>query len=276
MTDTNSIRDGMEVIGSDGITVGNVDSVDGQRIKLMRKDSPDGDHHYVDAGDIARVDSHVHLSRSAASVLGAGAGAGATGAALHDRDRPVATSERRTNWLPWLLGGAALLALIAALSQCDDRDRAAEGTDPVAAETAAIAGAGYMSGTMAYDVDRYLAGTGAAPRSFAFQKLNFDSGKATIRDEDESDLDDIARVFTAYPQARAAIVGYTDADGPAAGNAELGAQRARAVIAALAARGVESSRFEARTGGESNPEASNASGAGKSENRRTELIVLNR
>lgn len=288
MVDQSSIRPHMDVIDSEGQLVGRVDSVDGARIKLTRRDSPDGEHHYVDLADVARVDSHVHLSRSGAALLGAGAaatGAGAMGAGAttghdRDRDRGVAAAHdgKRTNWLPWLLAGAGVLALLLALSRCDDRDEAAVGTDPVPASTVAAAGAGatYATGTMAYDVDRYLAGSETAPRTFAFQRLNFDSGQATIRGEDESDLDDIARVLTAYPQTRAAIVGYTDAEGSAASNTQLGGERARAVIAALGARGIAANRLEARTGGEGNPEASNTDTGGMAANRRTELVVLNR
>lgn len=274
MVDRSAIREHMDVIDSEGQVIGQVDSVDGDRIKLARKGSPDGHHHYVDFADVARVDSHVHLSRSGAAVLGAGAAG--LGAAAYDRDRDRAGGGgKSTNWLPWVLGGIALIALIAALTQCDDRDEAALGTDPAPASTFAAAGA-YTAGTMAYDVDRFLAGSEAAPRTFAFQRLNFDSGEATIRDEDESDLDDIARVLAAHPQARAAVVGYTDSEGPAASNTELGAERARAVIAALGARGVVSDRLEARTGGESDPEASNESASGMATNRRTELVILSR
>lgn len=156
-----------------------------------------------------------------------------------------------------------------------DRDEAALGTDPQPAGTVAAAGS-YGAGTVAYDADRFLAGSGAAPRTFAFQRLNFDSGEATIRDEDQSDLDDIARVLTAYPRARAAVIGYTDAEGAAASNTELGAERARAVVAALGTRGVAASRLEAQTGGETNPEASNESASGMATNRRTELVILSR
>ena len=83
-------------------------------------------------------------------------------------------------------------------------------------------------------------------------------------------------MFAAYPGARAAIVGYTDAQGAAAANKELGADRARAVVAALQQRGADPARIEARTGGENDPTATNASSGGRFENRRTELIVLKR
>ena len=38
MADANAIREHMEVIGADGVHVGTVDSVDGDRIKLTKSD----------------------------------------------------------------------------------------------------------------------------------------------------------------------------------------------------------------------------------------------
>ncbi len=69
MTDTSSIAKHMDVIDSNGTKVGVVDGVEGDRIKLTRNDSPDGQHHYVSVGDIARVDEHVHLSTAGAPTV---------------------------------------------------------------------------------------------------------------------------------------------------------------------------------------------------------------
>ncbi|UVC13637.1 DUF2171 domain-containing protein [Mesorhizobium onobrychidis] len=44
MTDAASIREHMEVIGADGVHVGTVDKVEGQRIKLTKRDSGEGAH----------------------------------------------------------------------------------------------------------------------------------------------------------------------------------------------------------------------------------------
>ena len=45
MIDTSQIKEHMEIVGSDGQHVGTVDRVDGQRIKLTRKDaSASGEH----------------------------------------------------------------------------------------------------------------------------------------------------------------------------------------------------------------------------------------
>ncbi|HEY0084895.1 MAG TPA: DUF2171 domain-containing protein [Allosphingosinicella sp.] len=47
--------------------MGTVDGIDGDRIKLTRKDSPDGQHHYVGLDSVERVDAHVHLSAGAST-----------------------------------------------------------------------------------------------------------------------------------------------------------------------------------------------------------------
>ncbi|TGV64253.1 DUF2171 domain-containing protein, partial [Mesorhizobium sp. M00.F.Ca.ET.158.01.1.1] len=44
MTDTSKIREHMEVVGADGVHIGKVDKVDGQRIKLTKADSGEGAH----------------------------------------------------------------------------------------------------------------------------------------------------------------------------------------------------------------------------------------
>ena len=54
------IREGMEVIGADGVHVGTIDRVEEHRIKLTRKDSGqgshEGHHHYLGIGLVAGVE----------------------------------------------------------------------------------------------------------------------------------------------------------------------------------------------------------------------------
>ncbi len=60
MAGTDEIREGMEVIGADGVHVGTVDRIDEKRIKLTRPDSGEGcyegHHHYLSVGLIAEVE----------------------------------------------------------------------------------------------------------------------------------------------------------------------------------------------------------------------------
>lgn len=64
--DTSRIADHMEVKASDGTTIGTVDHLDGDRIKLAKSTSPDGEHHYLPLSWVDHVDTHVHLNKSSA------------------------------------------------------------------------------------------------------------------------------------------------------------------------------------------------------------------
>ncbi|KPF47439.1 DUF2171 domain-containing protein [Rhizobium sp. G187] len=65
MISADQIREHMEVRDADGAHVGTVDHMDGQsRIKLTRKDSQDGQHHYIPLDWIDHIDQHVHLSKN--------------------------------------------------------------------------------------------------------------------------------------------------------------------------------------------------------------------
>jgi hypothetical protein len=66
------IKEHMEVIGADGVHVGTVDKVEGNRIKLTRADSGEGSHkghhHFVEKSLVAGVEGNkVRLSANAES-----------------------------------------------------------------------------------------------------------------------------------------------------------------------------------------------------------------
>jgi hypothetical protein len=76
MADASAIKEHMEVIGADGVHVGTVDHVEGDRIKLTKKDSGaqvnegtsshEGHHHYISLGLVADVEGdQVRLSANA-------------------------------------------------------------------------------------------------------------------------------------------------------------------------------------------------------------------
>lgn len=63
MSGFEDIREHMQVIGADGVPVGTVDHVEGDRIKLIKKDSGfgghEGHHHYISRGLIADIEGDV-------------------------------------------------------------------------------------------------------------------------------------------------------------------------------------------------------------------------
>ena len=70
MADLSQIQEHAEVIGADGGHVGTVDKVDGNRIKLTKKDSGEGSHeghhHYISGGLVAGIENGtVRLSANA-------------------------------------------------------------------------------------------------------------------------------------------------------------------------------------------------------------------
>jgi hypothetical protein len=81
MADLSQIKEHMEVIGADGVHVGTVDHVDGDRIKLTKRDSGaevegaeggqhEGHHHYVSVGLVADIEGDkVRLSATAANAV---------------------------------------------------------------------------------------------------------------------------------------------------------------------------------------------------------------
>ena len=70
MADLSQIQEHAEVIGADGVHVGTVDGIEGDRIKLTKKDSGEGSHeghhHYISVGLVASVEEGtVRLSANA-------------------------------------------------------------------------------------------------------------------------------------------------------------------------------------------------------------------
>ena len=70
MAGFDEVKEGMEVLGADGVPVGTVDRIEDDRIKLTRKDSGqgshEGHHHYLPRGLVAGVEGdRVRLSANA-------------------------------------------------------------------------------------------------------------------------------------------------------------------------------------------------------------------
>ncbi len=103
--------------------------------------------------------------------------------------------------------------------------------------------------------------------------VTFAVDKADLNSNVINSLNEIVGVLNQYPSTVIHVSGFTDSDGSDAYNLALSQRRAQAVANYLISRGVAASRLRAKGYGESHPIASNASAAGKAQNRRAELHI---
>ncbi|RVT72241.1 OmpA family protein [Flavobacterium sufflavum] len=102
----------------------------------------------------------------------------------------------------------------------------------------------------------------------------FDSSKATIKAESNSKLEEIVKVMNEYNNANFKLEGHTDSTGSAAKNLQLSKDRAAAVKNYLIAKGISADRLSSEGYGITKPIASNKTVAGRTENRRVEIILV--
>ena len=85
-------------------------------------------------------------------------------------------------------------------------------------------------------------------------------------------LDEVASVLVAQGQ-NVVVEGYTDSTGSPWSNVDLSRRRAEAVRSYLVSRGCPTDRIVARGMGPDRPVADNASGEGRANNRRVEIVI---
>lgn len=106
--------------------------------------------------------------------------------------------------------------------------------------------------------------------------IQFDTDKEVIRPQHFGDMANAAAFISAYPGEKILIAGHTDSDGSEAYNQRLSQKRAQAVLNYLVSKhNIDATHLTARGFGESQPVASNATAAGKQQNRRVELSLFN-
>jgi len=103
----------------------------------------------------------------------------------------------------------------------------------------------------------------------------FDTGKATFHKETINVLESMVLIFKEYPQANFIIAGHTDSVGSDKSNQLLSERRAAAVRDYLIANGINADRLKTVGFGESKPVDTNATPAGRQNNRRTEVTLAN-
>jgi OmpA-OmpF porin, OOP family len=108
---------------------------------------------------------------------------------------------------------------------------------------------------------------------FDFDRLYFETGKSVLTKESDEQLKNLAEIMKAYPQVEVKLGGYTDNVGKPDANLRLSAARAKASMAALAAKGIAAARVTSEGYGIANPIADNATAEGRAKNRRVSLRI---
>jgi OOP family OmpA-OmpF porin len=106
--------------------------------------------------------------------------------------------------------------------------------------------------------------------------VNFDFDKATLRPEAKAVLNEAAALLSKHDRVVVEIAGHTDSMGSEEYNQGLSERRAASVKDYLTSKGVKATHLTAKGYGESRPVASNDTEEGRAENRRVEMIVLDR
>ena len=171
------------------------------------------------------------------------------------------------------LGGAAISK--ATGGEKTGRDAA------IGAAVGAAAGA-YME-RQAKQIQQQMEGTGVTVNHDATTgninltmpgNITFAHDDATLNSAFLGSLNQLAATMRQYGETTIVVAGHTDSTGQAAYNQALSERRAAAVRNYLVSQGVSSSRIQTVGYGMRQPVATNATEAGRAQNRRVELIIL--
>lgn len=110
--------------------------------------------------------------------------------------------------------------------------------------------------------------------SVRLDNVYFEFAAATLTGESDAAIEEMARLLRDNPALEIYVVGHTDSVGSYEANLDLSRRRAEAVVQALVSRhGIEAARMVPAGVGPLAPVASNATEAGRAENRRVELVA---
>ncbi|RCU44692.1 OmpA family protein [Chryseobacterium lacus] len=103
--------------------------------------------------------------------------------------------------------------------------------------------------------------------------VNFGFDSSNLTATAKTNLDKLATVLKNNPDTNINIYGHTDSKGSESYNQGLSERRAAAVKSYLVSKGVSSGRMFTMGMGESDPRSSNATEAGRAQNRRVEFAI---
>jgi outer membrane protein OmpA-like peptidoglycan-associated protein len=103
--------------------------------------------------------------------------------------------------------------------------------------------------------------------------IYFDTGKSVLKPASTTTLDAVKAIMMEYKYNNFSIEGHTDSTGKAEKNLSLSKSRAAVVKDWLIAAGIDASRLSSEGYGSERPVGDNKTAKGRTENRRTEIIV---
>jgi OOP family OmpA-OmpF porin len=102
--------------------------------------------------------------------------------------------------------------------------------------------------------------------------INFDTGKSIIKPESKPIIEQIVQMLKANPDLKISVEGHTDNVGNPKSNKVLSDDRAKAVVTAIIAQGIDAKCLSAVGYGQDKPIADNKTEEGRAKNRRVELV----
>jgi outer membrane protein OmpA-like peptidoglycan-associated protein len=105
-------------------------------------------------------------------------------------------------------------------------------------------------------------------------KIQFETGKATLKKQSFAILDEVVKVMQSRPTIKVQVEGHTDSVGDADKNRKLSQDRAESVMAYLVKKGIDKGRLTAKGFGPDRSVADNATEAGREANRRVEFLIV--
>ena len=201
------------------------------------------------------------------------------------------TATSSFNFWPWLLGAAGLLAALYFWKSCSAPkietpavvERTVEPTQNAAVAQSQLFKATLPSGvnleapkgSLEDKLVTFVQSTDPISKTlwFDFDRLLFETGKATLKPESAAQLANVAAILKAFPKVAVKVGGYTDNVGNATANMKLSADRAKSVAGELVKLGIASGRLVPEGYGVQYPVASNDTEEGRAQNRRISLRV---
>lgn len=110
--------------------------------------------------------------------------------------------------------------------------------------------------------------------TMVLKNVFFDSEKFELKPESKAELDKVVQLLNANPNIKIEIGGHTDNTGDNKKNTVLSTNRAKAVIGYLTTNGIIITRLTHKGYADTKPVADNKTEAGRAQNRRTEIKIV--